>query len=70
MTAPAYSDARIRAVVLEQLERDPTAPRTLFIDFCDHALTDARCTRQQLEDAAEAVAAFLTRAEAKRGVRL
>lgn len=69
MTAPAYSDDRIRAVVLEQLERDPTAPRTLFIDFCAHALTDARCTRQQLEDAAEAVAAFLARAEAKRGVR-
>ncbi|MBM3603603.1 MAG: hypothetical protein FJX25_02370 [Alphaproteobacteria bacterium] len=67
MTAPALTDDRIRAVVLEQLERDPTAPRTLFIDFCAHALTDARATRQQLEDAAEAVADWLAREHVERG---
>lgn len=67
MTAPTYTDARIRAVVMEQLERDATAPRALFIDFCAHRLTEAKATRQQIEDAAEAVAGWLAREHVERG---
>lgn len=63
----AYSDDRIRAAVMEQLESDATAPRALFIDFCAHRLTDARATRQQVEDAAEAVAGWLAREHVERG---
>ena len=63
----AYSDDRIRAAVMEQLESDATAPRALFIDFCAHRLTDTRATRQQVEDAAEAVAGWLAREHVERG---
>lgn len=67
MTAPRYPDDRIRAVVLEQLERDPTANHALFVDFCAHALTEARGSTEAVADAARQVEEWLARAHVEGG---